>query len=130
MAEKIDYDFDVKQIDHHEFYKLFLSGPKDQEEMKKAAIWSNYIEVLRLIDEKPAWARRYKSKKNPTKVYAVLHSFRGDTRTGFMMYVDIRRDKKASIFNELLKITPAHIVDQIETVYMTDAKSLAMMYAN
>ena len=71
MAEKIDYDFDVKQIDHHEFYKLFLSGPKDQEEMKKA-----------------------------------------------------------SIFNELLKITPAHIVDQIETVYMTDAKSLAMMYAN
>ena len=130
MAEKIDYDFDIKQIDHHEFYKLFLSGPKDQEEMKKQAISVNYIEVLRLIDDKPAWSRRYKSKKNPTKVYAILHSFVGDTRTGFMMYVDLRKDKRAPIINEILKITPVHMVDQIETIYMTDAKSLAMMYAN
>ena len=62
MAEKIDYDFDVKQIDHHEFYKLFLSGPKDQEEMKKAAIQFNYIEVLRFITSSPCWFFVYKSK--------------------------------------------------------------------
>lgn len=130
MAEKIDHDFIVKEIDHNEFYKIFLSGPKDQEEMKKVAIQDNYTQVLGLIEKKNAWLKRYRSKKSPVKIYAILHSFYGDTRTGFMMYIDLRRNKSQSIRNELLKITPCHVIDQIETIYMTDAKSLVMMHAN
>ncbi len=130
MAEKIDYDFKVTVLDHNEFYKLFLSGPKDQDGIKRQAINHYYDEIMGIIKNKKAWLRRLTAKKPTIKIYAVLHTFNDTGKTGFMMFIDLRKDKQSSLINEMLKITPCHLVDDVAHIYLTEAKPLIMMHAN
>ncbi len=58
MAEKIDYDFKVTVLDHNEFYKLFLSGPKDQDGIKRQAINHYYDEIMGIIKNKKSMVEK------------------------------------------------------------------------
>ena len=129
MAELIEHNFDITIIEPDEFYKIFLSGPNDQEQMKKAAIVDNYVEVFNMLGNNKKWLKRHNAKNPTVRIYALLHQF-GDTRMGFRMFIDARRDIKSSIRNEMMKVVPCHLIDELVHVYVTDAKSLVMLNAN
>ena len=129
MAELIEHNFDITIIEPDEFYKIFLSGPNDQEQMKKAAIVDNYVEVFNMLSNNKKWLKRHNAKNPTVRIYALLHQF-GDTRMGFRMFIDARRDIRTSIRNEMMKVVPCHLIDELVHVYVTDAKSLVMLNAN
>lgn len=129
MAELIEHNFDITIIEPDKFYKIFLGGPNDQEQMKKAAIVDNYVEVFNMLSNNKKWLKRHNAKNPTVRIYALLHQF-GDTRMGFRMFIDARRDIRTSIRNEMMKVVPCHLIDELVHVYVTDAKSLVMLNAN
>ena len=129
MAELIEHNFDISIIEPEEFYKIFLSGPNDQEQMKKAAIVDNYVEAFNMLNNNKKWLKRHNAKNPTVRIYALLHQF-GDTRMGFRMFIDARRDIRTSIRNEMIKVVPCHLINELVHVYLTEARPLVMMYAN